>query len=98
MSQRELKCSPGDGVRVTAETGFQHRGSPAWGLEREKGSWKRAGKAVELGFTPVESFVQDCRNQEGPSQRTCPYIWVEEAGGGESPFQGRWRLERAVAG
>lgn len=38
MSQRELKCSPGDGVRVTVETGFQQRGSPAWGLEREKGS------------------------------------------------------------
>lgn len=72
MSQRKLKCSPGDGVGVTVETGFQQGERPTWGLDREKGPWKRAEETVELGFMLVESCVQDCRNQEGPGGRTCP--------------------------
>lgn len=42
------------------------------GLEREMGFWKRVEKTRELGFTLVESCVQDCRSQEGWGLRKCP--------------------------
>lgn len=47
-------------------------GSPTLGLEREMGFWKRVEKTRELGFTLVESCVQDCRSQEGWGLRKCP--------------------------